>query len=83
MNRQTLVNYTQDMIVANVVGLASILPYYALVGMDGENLWRVFVSFWTINWFTSLSIVWALRKFRTMHPYKEVQKSDSALQRNT
>ena len=70
INRAKVIDYIVDTTVANITGLMTIIPYYALVGMDSANLWRVFVSFWTINWVTSFSIVWVLKKFREKFPHR-------------
>lgn len=69
VNKAEVIDYTVDTVIANITGLMSIIPYYMLVGMDRANLWKVFVSFWTINWFTSFSIVWVLKRFRVRFPH--------------
>lgn len=69
VSKEKVIDYVVDTTVANMVGLVTVIPFQYMMGMDAANLWRVFVSFWTINWFTSFSIVWVLKRFREWFPH--------------
>lgn len=69
--KNKIVNFIVDTVVANVVGVITVVPYcYYISGMDVPNVWKVFWSFWTVGWLTAASVVWALKQFRYRYPYR-------------